>query len=296
MQGGQESATGVFPTSRAMCWRCRRPTRVCYCAALPRIPTATRVLILQHPRERDMPIGTARMASLCLPNSVLQVGIRWDDNPALQAAVADSHRQTILLYPGNGAIDIVARPPAGPVNLVIVDGTWSQAKTVVRDSPILQRLPRYAFVPPAPSVYRIRREPFPNYVSTIEALMYALGALEQNPDLPAMIRPLNAMVDAQLRCKGQDPSPRQKKVRPASVRLPQQCMAISRWRPETRRRIGAMGGTAARDRRNLFDVGVAFRAARAQHAFSYWTVCCGASWRRLAAGLAGGFWLLCSPD
>nr|MDQ3300003.1 DTW domain-containing protein [Myxococcota bacterium] len=47
--------------------RCRRPQVVCYCAALPRIDTSTRVVILQHPRERDMAIGTARMASLCLP-------------------------------------------------------------------------------------------------------------------------------------------------------------------------------------------------------------------------------------
>ena len=59
---------------RALCTRCLRPVSVCYCAALPRIETATKIVILQHPRERFMPIGTARMASLCLPQTTLLVG------------------------------------------------------------------------------------------------------------------------------------------------------------------------------------------------------------------------------
>jgi len=120
-----------------MCLRCRRPARVCYCAALPHLPTRTRVVILQHPRERDMPIGTARMASLCLPSAELHVGVRWSEHPALAAALADPARPPILLYPGAGARDVLREPPPGPVTLVVVDGTWSQARTVVRDNPIL---------------------------------------------------------------------------------------------------------------------------------------------------------------
>ncbi len=187
-----------------MCRRCRRPSSVCYCAALPTIPTATRVVILQHPRERDMPIGTARMASLCLPNAELHVGIRWGESPALAAALGDPARPPILLYPGPGAKDILRDPPAGAVTLVVVDGTWSQAKTVVRDNPILQALPRYAFAAPAPSQYRIRKEPKAEYVSTIEALMYVLGALERR-DVTAMLDPLNAMVDAQIAAAASSP-------------------------------------------------------------------------------------------
>ncbi|MGN6108890.1 MAG: DTW domain-containing protein, partial [Kofleriaceae bacterium] len=75
-----------------MCPRCRRPERVCYCAAVHPLTTTTRVVILQHPRERDVPIGTARMASLCLPHASLHVGIRWDGHPALAAALADPAR------------------------------------------------------------------------------------------------------------------------------------------------------------------------------------------------------------
>lgn len=184
---------------RPLCQRCRRPPVVCYCHALPTLATRTKVVILQHPRERDMPIGTARMASLCLPEATLRVGVRWDSDRELAASLTDPARPPILLYPGAGAKDILREPPRGPVTLVVVDGTWSQAKGVVRDNAVLRSLPRYAFAAPEPSQYRIRREPDDEYVSTIEALMYVLGALEGEPErFRALLEPLRAMVDAQL--------------------------------------------------------------------------------------------------
>jgi hypothetical protein len=153
-----------------------------------------------------MPIGTARMASLCLPRAELHVGIRWADSAPLVAALADPARPPILLYPGAGARDILHEPPAGPVTLVVVDGTWSQAKVVVRDNPILQALPRYAFAAPELSQYRIRKEPRAEYCSTIEALMHVLGVLERDaPRFRAMLAPLHAMVDAQLAAQSRSP-------------------------------------------------------------------------------------------
>src|SRR5262249_43954873 len=176
-----------------------------YCHALPRLDTATRVVILQHPRERDMPIGTARMASLCLPRAELRVGVRWTGE-MLAGAIGDPARPPILLYPGPGARDILRDPPRGPVTLIVVDGTWSQARTVVRDNPVLQALPRYAFATPELSHYRIRREPRAEYVSTIEALMHVLGALEGDPArFRSLLDPLRAMVDAQLACQASSP-------------------------------------------------------------------------------------------
>jgi DTW domain-containing protein YfiP len=163
------------------------------------IETATRIVLLQHPRERDVPIGTARMASLCLPMSELHVGVSVAESPALVRALRDPARPAVLLYPGEGAIDVVKNPPRGPVTLVVVDGTWSQAKKIVKNDPELARLPRYAFTPARPSEYRIRREPSDECVSTIEALMQVLGALEGDPDrFRALLEPFRAMVEMQI--------------------------------------------------------------------------------------------------
>jgi len=157
--------------------------------------------VLQHPRERDMPIGTARMATLCLPNAELHEGVRWD-GAALDRVLADPSREPVLLYPGEGAIDVMKEPPRGPVTLVVVDGTWWQAKKIVRENPRLGALPRYAFTPPQPSEYRIRKEPTDECVSTIEALVHVLGALEGDAArFDALLRPFRAMIDSQIACE-----------------------------------------------------------------------------------------------
>jgi len=189
---------------RDVCQACRRPRSVCYCHHITPVETRTRVVVLQHPCERDKPIGTARMATLCLPGAELHEGVKWDDD-ALDRVLADPSgegRPPVLLYPGPGAVDVMQHPPGQAVTLVVVDGTWWQAKKLVRQNPRLQSLPRYAFTPPAPSEYRIRKEPQDTYVSTIEALVHVLGALEDAPQrFQALLVPFRAMIDAQIACE-----------------------------------------------------------------------------------------------
>jgi len=188
-----------LPSPRIECARCRRPERLCWCAHLPVLPTQTHVVFLQHPRERNVAIGTARMASLCLPGSELHVGAEFAGSRLLARLLDDRERPAALLYPGEGAIDVSLCPPPGPITLIVVDGTWSHARKLVKTTPELQQLPRYSFVPARPSEYRIRREPDEAYVSTIESLVYVLGALERDPDrFTALLRPFRAMVDTQV--------------------------------------------------------------------------------------------------
>jgi hypothetical protein len=107
-----------------------------------------------------------------------------------------------LLYPGEGSVDVLRHPPRGPVTLVVVDGTWAQAKKVVRENAELAALPRYAFTPPSPSEYRIRKEPRADCVSTIEALVHVLGVLEGDaPRFQALLAPFRAMIDSQIACE-----------------------------------------------------------------------------------------------
>ncbi len=187
------------PEPRLVCERCRRPEVVCYCRFVTPVPTRTRVVIFQHRRERDVPINTARIASLCLPSSELHVGVSFSGTAALRALLDDRERPAVLLYPGPGAIDIETSPPDGPVTLVVLDGTWSQAKKLLRVNPELGALPRYAFRPPSPSDYRIRSEPREDYVSTLEAIVHVLSVLEGGDSrVTALLEPFRAMVAMQV--------------------------------------------------------------------------------------------------
>jgi hypothetical protein len=142
------------------------------------------------------------MASLCIPRSELHVGIDWSGSAAVARALSDGARPPILLYPGPGAIDIMRDPPPRPVTLVVIDGTWAQTKKILRMNPLLAALPRYAFVPPEPSEYRIRREPDDASVATIEALVHALAAIEGDGErFRALLDPFRKMIDFQIECE-----------------------------------------------------------------------------------------------
>ncbi|MBY0399398.1 DTW domain-containing protein [Myxococcota bacterium] len=211
---------------RAGCSRCGRPLVACYCAHVSPLPTTTRVVVLQHPREQHKAIGTARIAALCLPGLEIVVGVEFERNTRVHRLLSDPLAPPVLLYPSADARDLRADPPKGPVTLVVLDGTWSQARSLLRDNPRLQALPRVAFEPDAPSEYRIRREPHEDYVSTIEALVHALGLLEGGDParFRALLAPFRAMVDLQVRYAAAEGEPRWRRRRrtlaPAASRLP----------------------------------------------------------------------------
>lgn len=95
-----------------------------------------------------------------------------------------------LLYPGDNAKLLSdLSPDERPKQLVVIDGTWHHAKTLFRDIPRLQTLPRYRLAPSQPGRYRIRREPNEHALSTLEATVAALSAIE--PTTPGFDRLLD---------------------------------------------------------------------------------------------------------
>lgn len=184
--------------ARILCPRCERPPTVCYCAHLHALPTRTRVILLQHPREEGVKVGTARMAHLCLPNSVLRVGTDFATDPVVAAELADL-QNAYVLFPAPGARHIDELRGAPGVKLVVLDGTWREARKLFNRNPFLHQLPTVAFTPAQPSGYRIRREPAAHCVSTIEALAEALSRLEpEGFACDQLLEPFRAMVDRQL--------------------------------------------------------------------------------------------------
>ena len=201
-------------TYRERCLRCRRPLRACYCRHLRPVVSPVRTCFLQHPREARTAIGTARMAHLSLPNSELHQGVSFEDHPRVrELARAEG---TALLFPGEGAIDPAALRGAPPATVIVVDGTWSQARKVVRQNPFLQALPRLAFTPERPSNYRIRAEPSERCVSTIEAVVHLLGALTGAPErFRPILTAFDEMVDLQLHEQSKRDGPPRRQARPS---------------------------------------------------------------------------------
>ena len=207
----------MSPMSREMCWRCFWPRSLCWCPSLVPMATRTRFVILMHPKEwKRERAATGRLTRLCLTNAEIRVGIGFDGDEGLRAILADPGNRPVLLAPGSGAVDL-SREGALPLDpggrqlvLLLLDGTWSLARKMFRESPCLQTLPRAMFGTPPVSRFVIKQQPGPGCLSTLEAVHEALLALEragldryplpgQLPDL------LERMQAVQIRCAS-DPS------------------------------------------------------------------------------------------
>jgi len=198
--GGADVAAPEVPgPGRAVCARCGRPSIVCYCAHIPHLTTRTRVLLLQHPRERHVAIGTARMAHLALAGSRFRRGVDFSEDPVVRAALGETPPPYVL-FPGPAAEDVGRLPRDRAISLIVLDGTWSQARKLLNRNPALAALPRVAFTPRRPSAYRIRRQPAAFCVSTIEALAEVLERLEpEGAGMERLLAPFHAMVAFQER-------------------------------------------------------------------------------------------------
>jgi hypothetical protein len=162
------------------------------------------VLVLQHPQEPDKLLGTARLAHLALPSSTLAVGLSWPNLKAALKRDAQPSRWAVL-HLGSGVKEgpvstartgptlqfvdkrghAIAPIPSDQIDgLVVLDGTWSQAKALWWRNPWLLKLKRAILLPTRTSLYgELRSEPRRECLSTIESIAQSLTALGEPPSV-----------------------------------------------------------------------------------------------------------------
>jgi DTW domain-containing protein YfiP len=193
------------PAVEAMpdCPRCLKPLPLCICDSVTPIESRVSLLILQHPQEQDRALGTARVTALHFKNAVVRIGLSWPSlSRALGRPVADPSRWAVL-YLGSAKVadletnsDIVAINRKGEIEdnqrailkdiegIVLLDGTWSQAKALWWRNAWMLKCQRVILGPSRPSRYgQLRREPRRDGLSTIEAAAMLLSSLEKRPDI-----------------------------------------------------------------------------------------------------------------
>jgi DTW domain-containing protein YfiP len=126
----------------------------------------------------------------------LCVGTSFDDHPLVRPLLDGD--ATYLLFPGAGALTPDALP-VPPRALIVLDGTWPQARKLLTASPRIAALPRVSRLAPIGEGSRIRRPPAPECLPTVEAVAAALGTFEgDRPAYAHMVDALGWMVSRQL--------------------------------------------------------------------------------------------------
>ncbi|MBW5415196.1 tRNA-uridine aminocarboxypropyltransferase [Pseudomonas sp. MAG002Y] len=189
--------------SRLRCAACQRPESHCLCALVPRLSSATRLLILQHPDETQHALNTARLAALGLVNSELLVGEQFEGLEARWEGYTPW-----LLFPDEQAESLehikAKAEPSGKAMLVIPDGTWRKARKLLYLNPCVAALPRVSLPTGLSSRYRLRKAPVAGAVSTIEAIVTALNILETPKRFDALLAPFERLIERQIEAMGEE--------------------------------------------------------------------------------------------
>ena len=165
------------------------------------------VLILQHPREKKESLATAALTVAMLRRAELVVGLSWPNLARALGRPADPQRWAVL-YLGSAkaaALDpgteVVALNRKGELaenqravlarieGVVLLDGTWSQAKALWWRNPWMLKCQRVILGPKHASAYgELRREPRRDGLSTLEAAAMLMAALERRPEIETTLK------------------------------------------------------------------------------------------------------------
>ncbi|XP_072938003.1 tRNA-uridine aminocarboxypropyltransferase 2 [Epargyreus clarus] len=192
------------PSKRKLCDKCKRPAVVCWCSALPseRITPRSNIILLQHPAEEKRCLRTAPMLQLGLAENKCLIfkGKRFPLTRHENLENILRQPNTILLYPSKASINIEELDSKEPsYNIVLIDGTWPQAKAIYASSPILHTIKQVKLVCRNISNYIIRTQPTEGCLSTLETAAEALSQLEMDPKYSELlVRPLHMLCQYQL--------------------------------------------------------------------------------------------------
>jgi DTW domain-containing protein YfiP len=196
------------------CSSCNRSPRYCVCEFITQVTTRLKIVVLQHPQEPGVDIGTVPIVAGTFVNASVRTGLSWPNLVKAVGGSAENKRWGVLYLgsvhvehlPEDGTLYVVDKHGA-PVadqksaladldGVIVLDGTWSQAKTLWWRNAWLLKLKRLVLRPQRHSLYdKIRKEPRRGCLSTVETVAEVLSAIEARDDIQAIVdRPLQQLV------------------------------------------------------------------------------------------------------
>jgi len=178
------------------CQQCLLAASHCICDQIKISPCTIDIMILMHPKELLKPTNSGRLIADILPHSShIFLWSRTEPEPALLNFIKDKSRQCLLVFPADSdreiyrSINVDTRLNKQPssnkkLTLIMLDGTWKQARKMYNKSCWLEHIPCLSIEPPLapnpmqkPNNYGLRQASAPHLSSTCEAAAAALDSL-----------------------------------------------------------------------------------------------------------------------
>lgn len=158
------------------------------------------VVIVRHRIEYWRTSGTGRIAALALGHCRI---LQLEDDFTAANSELEMLSGACLLYPdGSRSVTCEGAEVPRPSELVVLDGSWRQARRMLRRLPALWQLPRLSLPDKSDPPVRLRAGRSARERSTLESIADALALLEGD----AISRPLHEVhelfVECSLRMRG----------------------------------------------------------------------------------------------
>jgi DTW domain-containing protein YfiP len=190
--------------AKQRCSVCGASLTLCMCAELPRLELRTKISLVIHHRELSRSSNTGLLAHQSLVNS--EVRIRGEGREALDlSGLLSSKYRTLLFYPSADALELdreLVYRDSRPIQLIVPDGTWRQARKIHSRQPELKNVPRVKISAPNRATFQMRAQSRPERMATLQAIACALRIIEGDLVAARLMKLYHPRVDRTLRARG----------------------------------------------------------------------------------------------
>ena len=183
------------------CPECRVNNFFCVCPSLFTAEVETTISLIVHVSELKLTSNTAQFVQKLLPAQA-KMFIRGRVNETFDPdVILKRPGRALFLFPDENSLELNDEFKAnypGPYHLIVPDGNWNQAKKVKKREPKFDTIPTVKIPHGMLAEYKLRKAPRPDWVSTFEAVSYALGALEGKTVQDQMLAFFRTWVEATL--------------------------------------------------------------------------------------------------
>lgn len=200
---------------REVCYKCFRPKSSCLCEYTKQIKTGVKFVLLMHPKEaKKQRTGTGRITNNSLVDSEILVDLDFTNNSRLHKLLNDEQYYPMMLFPGKDAVNAKFENFCQNVGkkkllVLVIDGTWGCAKTLIYKNQFLLKLPKLSFYGDYRSIFTFKKEPKPECISTIESCYYlvkelqSVGMVDKNVNVEPMMDVFKKLVIYQLNAENE---------------------------------------------------------------------------------------------
>nr|WP_247664834.1 DTW domain-containing protein [Pseudoalteromonas sp. MMG010] len=162
------------------CERCLIAKHYCICEGVEQASSDAAVCLLMYHNESFKPSNTGRLIAEIVPDNY---AFRWDrtePDEQLLALIADPRYQPFVIFPAEDvepgrAVAVVDKIEGKKPLFIFLDGTWREAKKMIRKSPYLDNIPVLSITADKLSDYRLRIAPHAHQLGTAEVAIMVLA-------------------------------------------------------------------------------------------------------------------------